>query len=176
MTRTLTPYTAADIARMRDMAAAGMSQTRIAEAMDRTLGSIAAILSKHGIRTFGESGAVPPVRAHKTYTDEDSALIRRLVDAECDAEQIATLMGRSVGSIRNHCTRIGVDIPASRRYTAVATFRPTALRRWPAEARFEDDPRAPAWEPPWRAPTSIIGRSPIGSAAAMCADLAGPSA
>lgn len=170
MTRILKPYTDAEIATMRKLAAAGKSQPQIAEFLDRTSGSVAAALAKHGIRTFGESGNPHPERAHKAFTAQDDAMIRGMVAAECDAEQIATVLNRSVGSLRNYCARVGIDIPASRRTTAVATFRASALDRWPAWARFEDDPKAPKWEPPWKAPP-IMARSPIGSAAAMCAGI-----
>ncbi|MGE0725075.1 MAG: hypothetical protein AB7O45_11915 [Alphaproteobacteria bacterium] len=41
---------------------------------------------------------------------------------------------------------------------------------WPDGARFEDHPRAPRWEPPWRPPADVVPFSVAGCAAARCVE------
>lgn len=94
---------------------------------------------------------------------EDERL-RALCGEGRSQREIGRLLGRAVSSVG--CRIRVLAIPLHR-----PEPRPRPCRRpqWPADLRYEDDPRAPRREPPWRGPAPD-DRSITGCAAAMIAD------
>lgn len=109
-------------------------------------------------------------KRHPVWTDEQIAILERMVEARMSPDQIAVALGRTLPSVTQKAAQLGfavmraADLPPTIDPYAVV---PSILKEWPAEARFDDDPRAPAWEPRWRAPP-IVNFSPMGCGTAMC--------
>ena len=102
--------------------------------------------------------------ARRPWSAEEDRLLRALCLEGRPQREIGRRLGRAVSSVGCRIRVLGCPVrPAEpKRRRAVGPS-------WPADLRYEDDPRAPRREPTWRG--SVAGQtSPTGCAAAMVAD------
>lgn len=165
-------YTADDMAMLRTLAARGLTQAQIADAMDRSVGSVAGVLSTHGICTHGTPGRMPRKRAADSWSPEAIAIVRRMAEGRHTSYEIAQVTGRTRRAVRQICYRTGIRLLASSFSPKIVdnTHWPRPVDSWPAHIRFEDDPRACRPEPPFKS-TPIVNFSAMGCTAAMCAGM-----
>lgn len=96
-----------------------------------------------------------PANQHRTrvlFTPREDDWLRELWGQGVPGRQIASIMGRPPQSVHDRAAKLGLrKRPPPERRDTTTTSR--AEPSWPAEARYDDDPRAPAWEPRFRQQT-----------------------
>ena len=106
-------------------------------------------------------------KTRRPWTADEDAALRALCLEGRSQREIGRRLGRAVSSVGCRIRVLGCPVRPPERRPQDRPGPPT----WPADLHYRDDPRAPEWEPPWRAPL-VASRSPIGSAAALVVEAA----
>ena len=100
----------------------------------------------------------------RPWCEEEDRRLRALCLEGRSQREIGRRLGRAVSSVGCRIRVLGCPVrpPEAKR-------RRSPRPSWPADLRYEDDPRAASRAPAWRGPT-MASASAVGCAAALVAD------